>query len=280
MTSRMSFNKSKKIVVFSIFLVCFIAQGLQNIRAQSKWNRSKLTYWHAESTTFEQQDSVKVFQHIGNVLLQTDTQELRCDRAIYYDEQGLTIFKGNVFYRDSSRTMTADYFEDYAEPERQFAKGNVKLIIDQKEIFADEINYEVFNEMVYAAKNVRFVDLENNIILTSEKFTYNIKSKKALVEINPKLVRQDSLGNPVTTIQSRIFTYYDSTKVAIAEDSVIITHNNIEARSNLAEFYQKEDRILMKENPHIIQDNNEMKAKQIEMFFQNDSLKQIYLNGK
>lgn len=259
---------------------CFFGIKVQKVQAQVKWGKSELTNFIAERTLYEVKNSEKVVQLIGKVFFNKEDQELRCDRAIFYDEQDLTIFEGHVFYQDSSRSLRCEYFEYYSEPERELARGNVELVVDEKKIYADEISYEVFHEKVFATNNVRFIDSENDIILTSDKLSYDRISQVALVEIDPKLVKLNSQGKPETTIESRIFTYYDSTKVAIAEDSVIITHNKVIGQTNLAEFYQKDNRIVMKNNPRIFQNNNEMQAEQIEMMFQNDSLKQVFLDGK
>lgn len=260
--------------------VCIILLFAQNVQAQNKWDRSGLTYWDSDKLQYEMINSQKVVQLIGNVYFRKGNQELRCDRALFYDDQDLAVFKGNVFYHDSSRTLLADYFEFYSDPKRELARGNVELVINQKKIFADEIIHEAFKDMVYANNNVRFVDLESDVIVTCEKLTYDKKLQKLLLEVDPKFVKTDSLGNPEITIESGIITYFDSTKVAIAEDSVVITQNNIIAQSNFAEFHQKENRIIIKDNPRISQNNKNMKADQIEMFFENDSLRQIYLKGK
>ncbi len=253
---------------------------IQNVQAQKNWDRSGLTYWDSDKLQYEMLNSQKVVQLIGNVYFRKGNQELRCDRALFYDDQDLAVFKGNVFYQDSSYTLLADYFESYSNPKRELARGNVELVINQQKIFADEIRHEAFKDMVYANNNVQFVDLENDVVVTCEKLTYDKKLQKLLLEVDPKFVKNDSLGKPEITIESRIITYFDSTKVAIAEDSVVITQSKIIAQANLAEFHQQESRIIIKENPRITQNNKNMKADQIEMFFENDSLRQIYLNGK
>ncbi len=269
----------KKLIWWVALLGFCLSFSVNNLSAQSPGEKIELI--HSDSLVYLSLDSGKEIRYLGNVFFRKGREEVRCDRATHYPDKELTILQGNVDYQDSSRSLKADYFEYYSNPERQLARGNVELFVDEKRILANEVSYIVDEKFAQALGDVRFFDLKDDFHLFCQKLSYDTGSKRVFAEIKPRLVKLDSLRNPGITIEAESLTYDDSSRTAVAKDSVTITHEAMVAKSMLAEYFRDGNRIVLTDAPKVVhQKNSEMTAERIELFFENDSLRQVYMRGK
>lgn len=243
---------------------------------QAKPERLELI--HADSLKYDK--STETVRYLGNVFFRKGTQRLTCDQAVHYRKSRLTVLTGRVDFEDESMSLLADYFEHHETNQMELARGNVILTEKEKSISCDELTYFGDRKFANASGNVRYFESENKVELTCQKLTYDRLSKIAVAEVNPVLTRFDEKNRAEVTIKARQLSHNDSTRIATAQDSARIVRRDIQATSNLCRFFLEEDRIALTGDPHVKQNQRHMTAEEIELFIENDSLRQVYLNGK
>lgn len=266
-----------RIKTFSLLLAVFAVMMWYVAPVFAQRMPQYLELVHANSMRFDQEGAAKTTKIMGNVFFRKGKKELRCDLAIYYQDSEITVFEGNVQFQDSSRSLFADRVEYYQQPEKEIARGRVHLILDQKEINAEELTYDVEHEFVDAKKNVRFKDFKNHVRLYGGTVTYDRNEEIGHAQIKPKLVKLDSLGNVDVTITARDLHYNGKEKKATAEDSVIITQNDAVLYSQTANYFDAENRVEITGKPKVVQGSEQMSAEKIELFLHENTLERIHL---
>jgi lipopolysaccharide export system protein LptA len=135
----------------------------------------------------------------------------------------------------------------------------------------------VDEKFVLAEKNVQFIDKENDVQLFGGSVTYDREKEIGIANIKPKLVKLDSLGNVDITIDALELSYNGKEKIATAKDSVKITQEDAVSYSNLATYFDNEDRIVIEGEPKVYQGNDRLSAERIELFLVEKQLDRAHL---
>lgn len=268
-----------KFRIYTLYLGLFFTMIPFSVSEAQKFPRF-LELIHADDWFGDKIGNVETTKIIGNVFFRKGMKELRCDHVIYYHKTELTIFKGNVQFQDSSRYLSADLFEHYAQPEKEIAKGNVHLIVDQNDIVSDKLTYFVEDKIILAEKNVCFEDMENDVQLFGGEVTYDRNSETGKAEIKPKLIELDSLGNINITIEAEHINYDGVDKIAYAQDSVVIIQKETIAYAQQATFFEEKDKVEIEGAPKVYQNNRQLSADKIELFFEDNKLRKAHLVDK
>lgn len=240
----------------------------------------KLRLEHADSLRYDRIGEKGVIYFIGNVFFRKGQKTLRCDRAIYYRDREVTVFRGNVVFEDSARTLRADYVEYRLKPETELARGHVYLKVDEKEIRAEELIYFVEDGKVQATGDVWLKDRENLIELLCGRLNYDRKSEKAVAELEPQLVKKDTLGQIEMTVRAIHLLYDGKARTATAADSVVINRGRMVATADSAVYSDTLQQILITGSPVVREGNQELSAKQMVLFVEGEQLRKAHLLGR
>ena len=100
-----------------------------------------------------------------------------------------------------------------------------------------------------------------------------------LVKKNPVLTKLDSTGKEDIVVTGDVMELFAGGDSTIVKDNVVITHKNSKATCNKAEYFKKENRIVLSEEPVVQQKYDKLTGKEIELFFRKQNLEKVIING-
>jgi len=187
---------------------------------------------------------------VGNVHFSHDKADLFSHRATWYRQAGLIQFVDSVQVRDDNRRITAQTMTYYRRDRR-----------------------------VTAMQDVRMVDFQQDAVLTSQRIDYFRDLKQFDAFGNPELIFNPNDDTARMVIDSRQMSYLAKEKRGVASDSVVITRNNLVARSGQAEFFRDPEHVVLTGKPVIVQNENELSGDSISIFTEGRKISSLLVRG-
>ena len=239
--------------------------------------QEKLVLNHADVMKGENTPKGNAIIANGNVHCQQGNIQMFCQRVTWYKELHETIFEQDVKIEDESKILTAKkvFYNDQTRITR--AIGDVVLIDSLNRLEADNAIYYENEEQIIADDNVTITDNENEVVLTGQHAEYWRNKEYALIIGEPVLIKKDSTGKEEIRVIGKEMELLEGGKRAIVKDSVKITHNNGKASCNKAEYFKSDNRLLLLEEPVVWQNRDRLSGNEIELFFENDELRQVII---
>ncbi len=214
----------------------------------------------------------------GNVHLRQGTANLFCDYAEWYANLHETILEKNVRFDDGSKTMTANKVHYYDLSHVVHAEGDVVLVDSMQTMKAEQVTYKEIEEHIIAENKVELTDQQNEVVLTGTHSEYLLQKGYAFIVGGPELIKKDSTGNTeIRVIAGKIELFNSGDRIVIS-DSVHITHSNGQATCDHAEYFKKDNRLVLKESPVVWQRHDRMSGHEIELFFRKKELQRVVIH--
>jgi len=214
---------------------------------------------------------------IGNVKFVQGDMEMSCDRCLQYAEEKWVVFEGNVMIKDGERTLTAERVIYYQQPEMEVAEGRVKIVDGDKILTADKVTYYEATKKILAQGEVKLVDLKEKTTLTAGNIEYDRIRDLGIATINPTLVREDTSSAEKLVITGNRMETFSKERRALVLGDVVITRGDLKAQCEEAEYLEKEEKILLRKNPVIFKQRDELRGKQIELFLRDLKLQKLHV---
>jgi LPS-assembly protein len=116
-------------------------------------------------------------------------------KNFFYNKQTNTLeINDNVKYSDNTKNIviTADKVIYYKNDEKIFTIGNSKVIEENNNISANELEYDKNLNTFKANKNVKYSDNTKNIVITADKVIYYKNDEKIFTIGNSKVIEENN----------------------------------------------------------------------------------------
>ncbi|NOZ63183.1 MAG: LPS export ABC transporter periplasmic protein LptC [Calditrichaeota bacterium] len=263
----------------TIFLMLFLSISQSGIFAQ---NSERLEIVATDSTDMKQSKTAQgvLVELVNNVHLRQGDVEMFCEHVMWWKDRNEVVIEKNVRIFDRLKKLYADYVFYYTDSRIYKARGHVVLKDTARQIFADEIQYFREKDIIIADGHVVLLDEKNNIEIRSRHAELDNNRDYALITQDPVFVKKDSLDNEeirITGVKMELFNGGDK---AVVTDSVKIAHKEATATCGIAEFYRKENRVLLKKTPIVWQKNDRLSGGEIQLFLRkNNELEKAVISG-
>lgn len=262
------------IIILPIWFLCPLLAYAQNDSDE------KLNIIHADTTRYSKTPEGTLIELIGNVHIQQGQAEMFCGRAEYWRDAHKTIIFGNVRIYDENKILFADQVFYFDIPQVFKATGNVFLRDSIRQVNAEQVSYFKQEDRVEAKKNVVMKDSINYINILGEFAEFDNPKDYALITGDPVLIRKDSTGKEELRITSLKMELFEGGDKAIVTDSVHITQSKANANCGLAEFYRKNNEILLKQKPVAWQGGDRLSGELIHLFIEKNKLAKAIVNDQ
>lgn len=232
---------------------------------------------HANITIGKLEAGQKVTIFQGNVHFRQDTLEMHCDSAVYYEKDEYADFDGNVIVLDGLRTLRADKIKYYPSEKTAYCYSNVQIVSDVDSMYAESLIYNFNTKNAKAAVDFFARDEKERVEISAESGEYIDALRRFTVEKNSLLTRVDTTSNDTLWIYAQKIEYFavDSAK-AIASDSVTIIQKELRAVSDTAVYWVDGQVIWLKHKPFARYDKNMLSGKTIKVELDSLEIRKIF----
>jgi LPS-assembly protein len=130
----------------------------------------------------------------GGKVISDDGSTIAGKNFIYNKQTNILEITGNVKYSDNIKdiTITADKVIYYKNDEKIFTIGNSKVIEENNNISANELEYDKNLNTFKAKKNVKYSDNIKDITITADKVIYYKNDEKIFTIGNSKVIEENN----------------------------------------------------------------------------------------
>jgi len=250
-----------------IFIFFFSSIGISQTKTDEK-----LEIINADTMNYSKTLEGTLIKMIGNVHLRQGQAEMFCGWAEHWRDAHKTIVHENVRIYDLEKSLLADKVFYFDIPQVFKAIGNVLLKDTIRQVLAKELSYLKKENRVIADKNVVLKDSINYITIFGEHAEFDNNNDYAIITGDPILTKRDSTGEEEVRITSVKMELFEGGDKAVVTDSVHITQDKATATCGQAEFYRKENEILLKEKPVAWKEGDRLSGELIHLFVKDDQL--------
>jgi len=206
---------------------------------------------HAERAESHWRDEKLVTILEGRVHLVHGHLHLRSHRATWYEQDQLVIFEGQVILEDTARTLTAR-----------------------------RLTYRQGDRTAMADGQVVLVDSLEHLQLTAGHVEYQRPAGLARAELDPRLaIRRPDGGEPIL-IAGRHMEVFLDTREAVVHDQVTIARGSMIASCGQAHYLEKEDLILLEEDPVVRDGDSLLEGEQMRILLADGAVAEIRVQGQ
>jgi LPS-assembly protein len=130
----------------------------------------------------------------GGKVISDDGSTIAGKNFFYNKQTNILKITGNVKYLDNIKNIaiTSDKIIYYKNDEKIFTIGNSKVIEENSNLSANELEYDKNLNTFKAKKNVKYLDNIKNIAITSDKIIYYKNDEKIFTIGNSKVIEENS----------------------------------------------------------------------------------------
>ncbi len=242
--------------------------------------RERLELVHADALEGERVGTVTVRRLEGNVFFRQGEAEMRCDRAVQYVEDERVVFRGHVVFTRPSQTLRAEKIEYLAGKREEWAEGGVVARDSLRELRCNWLHYEEIPEFGLAVGDVVLKHHGTRVSLYADTVAYQRAEGWAEGWGSPRIVQEDSLGNPVFTLTgSRVRWEQDSRKF-VALGRVQIEQRGSWATCDSLVYFREPNVAILSGHPVTWRRWERMAGVEMEWHFEGDTLREVYVRGR
>ncbi len=172
----------------------------------------------------------------------------------------LISFAGFTQAEDKPIDVTSQQMETLHKGKTAFFSGQVKVTQEQGILYADKVWHYLAEDRLEASGNVHYQEKKDNETtdIYGGRMVYNRKTGYGTVSKSPKIIRQDTV-NPKndTTITGDLIEMFNNEKRAKVTGHVIIVQPEAKSKSDVADYYYQEKKLVLTGNPWVWQQNED-----------------------
>ena len=232
---------------------------------------------HADMTIGKLDAGQRLTIFTGNVHFRQDTLEMYCDSAVYYEKDKYADFNGRVLVIDGLRLLRADKIEYYPSEKTAFCYDNVQVVTALDSIYAESLIYNFNTKNANAAVDFYVFNAKENVKINGEKGAYVNDDRLFSVQNKTRLIQIDSTTHDTLWIYSEKLEYFatDSAK-AVVSDSVTIIQNELIATADSATYHINHEAIWLRHNPIAWYGKNKLSGKVLKVELDSMKVKSIF----
>ncbi len=235
---------------------------------------------HADKTIGKMKNNERVHLWSGNVKAYQDTVTMYCDSAIFYENQDIANFIGNVLIDDRHHKLWANKIEYQTANKIAICTGNVRISGENDSLYSDLFIYNFKTKSANGNGNVFLWDKKDGSRIWGDNGIYLKSLQESHISGNARLEKPNESKKDTLKITSKKMDYFGGDpKHAIAIDSVYIFQNNLRATCDSAVYNVAEDIVHLRINPLVWQNNSKMSGLNIDLAMDSLKLKEIIVSG-
>lgn len=255
--------------------ICLVLFSLLTFLCASRLFPEERLQGTADEVEFLTVNGQLIRKFTGNVRLYQGKSVLACRRATWYDREARIVLEDSVIIDDGEKVLTADKVTYYEKLKKEVACGNVRIVDSLRTLIADRVTFWENEDQAIADGNVKIIENEQRMILTGGHAEYFRAIDSVLVTFNPVLIQNDSLGQEDLRITGKVMELAGQGDLALVSDEVRIVSDSTEATCGIAEFWRKQNKVILRLEPEVLQDGQIMRGDSIELFFEQQELELV-----
>jgi lipopolysaccharide export system protein LptA len=203
------------------------------VAAEAAWPQSQkqepLRLIHADRLRSLERQGATVRIVEGRVAFRQGDSRMTCDRAVWYVDEGRSVFRGNVVVETEETVLKAVEVTYYDSVRTTLATGDVYLVDDENILRADTLWYYEDADSALASGSVVMSDSTKRMLLSGERGEY-IRGRDIVRMLQqPVYIQRDSLGSEELRIIADEMEIYDRGARSRAAGHVVITKDSTTA---------------------------------------------------
>jgi len=198
---------------------------------------------------------------------------------IYTDGGFVSYLRGNVVFRYDDIRISSDEATWWKDKGIVDFRKNVKATEKGQIVTCDRLHFSREKKLLTAAGNVRYQDSAQVTFIRGDNAEYATDRKECTLRGSPLLTRLDSTSADTLFIRGRLMKYNDSLKIATVTDNVNIRQGELLATCRKSEYFVKTGAALLRINPVINYEKHRVVGDSIDLFFDEQKLKNACVMG-
>lgn len=217
----------------------------------------------------------------GNVHVIQDTLEIFCDRATHYPARQRTVLTGNVKLIRGVETLTARQVTYYDRRKMAIAVDKVHLTRPGQEMRAEYLEYYYDSDRAFARTGLILTDHESRVVVTAGQGRFIPEENRSIVKNDAHFRQINESGSDTLHIFADEMEYrFGRERMAIGRKSVKILQTGLVATCDSAVYLLDSSRAVLDIDPIATQEKNRLSGKRIEMYFVENDLRRIFVDGQ
>ncbi len=219
----------------------------------------------------------------GHMVIHDGSTTLRAPRGMYHRLERRAEAFDSVSLDDGKVRLTAQYGQYLVEPRTGFFRDRVTVIDSASVIHADSLTYFRNTRRSLAEGRVRIISDGGRLTITGGRLDHDQPTQFSRMTVNPVLVQVDtSGGGPPDTMVVRSLVmeaYRDSAQRLLAVDSVRMAGPELGGRSGYAEFYSRNDSIVLRRAPVVWYEHTQVSGDSMHVYLRHRKLSRVLVSG-
>jgi len=225
-----------------------------------------------------------VVQLYGNLKIVRDSTTMTSSRGTYYSNERHAFMPTDVKLVRGKMTLTAKTGDYWSNEKRAHFLGNVHVVDSTSSTFSDDLTYFEDEERSIAVGSVRVQSTENNLTVFGDSLLHFEKTKYTLVPRNPRLMQVDTVSagvlDTLLIVGSTMEAYQDTLQRFVTRGHVEMARSDFAARCGEAIYFLKGDRIIMRRQPVVWHEENQVTGDSIVIRTSERRLQSVFVRGR
>jgi len=198
---------------------------------------------------------------------------------IYTGGEFVSYLRGNVVFRYEGMRISSDEATWWKSKGIVDFRKNVKATEKGQIVTCDRMHFSREKSLLTAVGDVRYQDSAKVTFISGNNAEYATDKKECTLRGNPLLTKIDSAGVDTLFIRGRVMIYNDSLKIATVTDNVNIRQGDLLATCRKSDYFVNTSTAALRVNPIINYDKHRVVGDSIDLFFDEQKLKNACVMG-
>jgi len=208
--------------------------------------------WCDRALQYLKQNKIELF---GNVRIERDTVTIASQRGTYFGNERHAHFVSDVVLVKGGARLTALSGKYFADQKMAHFLDSVTISDSVSSTQCDALTYFESEERSIAVGNVKVLDTKNATTVYGDSLVHWNREQYSIVPRSPRLVQIDSSAagilDTLVVVGKTMEAFGDTTDLFRVQDSVYLARGDLAARSRMASFERRNNRIILVGDPII-----------------------------
>jgi len=265
------------VTIYACLILCTL---LGTVNAQEPAPPERLELVQADTLFGSVINGQQVQRLVGDVRFRQGDAIMTCDQALFYMSDETVVFMGHVHVLTDQKEIFADRMEYDSDTRVQVATGDVTLVDKSKTLTCQWMTYKRQEEQVIARQNVVITDHDQNLKLTGSEVDYDLKEAYAQVTGKPKFTSLDSLGVPDLVIRGEVIEMFSDGDTVQVSNQVVIERDEMIATCRYLEVIRELDIVHLLDEPVVRQKDDFIIGETIDILMDGTKIAGMEVRGR
>jgi lipopolysaccharide export system protein LptA len=261
-------------------LYLFLGLFFSVANAQDSAETERLELVHADTLFGTVINRQQVQRLVGDVKFRQGDAIMTCDQAIYYMANETVVFMGHVHVVADQKEIFADRMEYDSDTQVQVATGDVTLVDSSNTLTCEWMTFKRLEDQAIARQNVVITDHEQDFKLTGSEVVYDLEKAYAQVIGKPMFTSMDSLGMPDLTIEGEVIEMFSDGDTVQVSNQVVIERNEMVATCRYLKYIRELDIVHLLDEPVVRQGDDFIIGETIDILMDGTEIAGMEVRGR